>query len=406
MVADAPSLRRFSSDLLQQSEDEVRELATVTQALTSLARMTLRQLRQVASGLGVGQYSRKPKNELAEEINAMQSGAPPDASEASEPSASLAELEADFTPAPRPGAQTKVVFLPRDPQWAYVFWEIADGDRRQALSSGASQLCLRVADVTGLSGGASHTHTMQEVPVDSHATEWYLPVPMSDRDYRVEMGYRKVGGGWISLGFSAAARVPALHPSEQILDQFVPFSLESAPGPDAFSAPAETAYSDLHERLYKKATLHHSSSDSPKTAHLRFSRGSEAFHERDKQSGPSLRHGLTDSGIGVWASGRNESGIGGVAPRQRSFWLVADAELIVYGSTDPSAKLSIGNEDVPLSPEGTFRIQVPFRDGQQLYPIEAIAADGEQKRSITLQFARSTPEDNSNPSSQAIAEWF
>jgi len=95
-----------------------------------------------------------------------------------------------------------------------------------------------------------------------------------------------------------------------------------------------------------------------------------------------------------------------VASRQRSFWLVADAELIVYGSTDPSAKLSIGNEDVPLSPEGTFRIQVPFRDGQQLYPIEAIAADGEQKRSITLQFGRSTPEDNSNPSSQAIAEWF
>ncbi|MCT0245962.1 MULTISPECIES: DUF4912 domain-containing protein [Synechococcaceae] len=369
--------------------------------------MTLRQLRQVASGLGVGQYSRKPKNELTEEISAMQTGDPPEASEGSAVSASLAELEADFSPAPRPGAQTKVVFLPRDPQWAYVFWEIADGDRRQALSSGASQLCLRVADVTGLSGGATHTHTLQEVPVDSHATEWYLPVPMSDRDYRVEMGYRKVGGGWISLGFSASARVPALHPSEQILDQFVPFSLESPTSSSTtpFSAPVETAYSDLHERLYKKATLPSSTGSSSK-AGPRFGRGSEAFHERGDLYGPSPRHGLSDSGIGVWASGRNESVAGGVASRQRSFWLVADAELIVYGSTDPSAKLSIGNEDVPLSPEGTFRIQVPFRDGQQLYPIEAIAADGEQKRSITLQFGRSTPEDNSNPSSQAIAEWF
>jgi len=179
--------------------------------------MTLRQLRQVASGLGVGQYSRKPKNELTEEISAMQTGDPPEASEGSAVSASLAELEADFSPAPRPGAQTKVVFLPRDPQWAYVFWEIADGDRRQALSSGASQLCLRVADVTGLSGGATHTHTLQEVPVDSHATEWYLPVPMSDRDYRVEMGYRKVGGGWISLGFSASARVPPCIPASRSL---------------------------------------------------------------------------------------------------------------------------------------------------------------------------------------------
>ncbi|WP_216905051.1 DUF4912 domain-containing protein, partial [Synechococcus sp. CCY 9618] len=118
-----------------------------------------------------------------------------------------------------------VVFLPRDPQWAYVFWDISEDDRSDALHAGASQLCLRVADVTGLAGGSAHPHTLQEVVVDSHATEWYLPVPLSDRDYRVELGYRKGGGGgWISLAFSSVARVPALHPSEQILDQFVPFS--------------------------------------------------------------------------------------------------------------------------------------------------------------------------------------
>jgi len=36
-----------------------------------------------------------------------------------------------------------------------------------------------------------------------------------------EMGYRKVGGGWISLGFSAIGPgFPPWHPSEQILDQF------------------------------------------------------------------------------------------------------------------------------------------------------------------------------------------
>ncbi|MFM7393103.1 MAG: DUF4912 domain-containing protein, partial [Cyanobium sp.] len=61
---------------------------------------------------------------------------------------------------------------------------------------------------------------------------------------------------------------------------------------------------------------------------------------------------------------------------------------------------------VPLSADGTFRIQVPFRDGQQLYPIEAIAADGEQKRSITLEFRRSTPEANVNTLEAALPEWF
>ncbi len=191
----------------------------MTQALAAMARMTLRQLRQVASGLGVSLYSRKSKDELLAAINDRQDEDPP----------SLAAIEAELPPAPRPSSvATNVVFLPRDPQWAYVFWEISPADRSQAQAGGASQLCLRVADVTGLPMGSAHPHALQEVVVDSHATEWYLPVPLSDRDYRVELGYRLGnGGGWISLAFSSVARVPALHPSEQILDQFVPFSLET-----------------------------------------------------------------------------------------------------------------------------------------------------------------------------------
>jgi len=370
--------------------------------------MTLRQLRQVASGLGVGLYSRKSKQELSELIGENPPGSGPAPAQAAGGAApgsspSLTEIEAGLPPAPRPTPQTKVVFLPRDPQWAYVFWEIADSDRQQAETAGASQLCLRLADVTGLGGGAVHPQTLQEVPVDSHATEWYLPVPMSDRDYRVELGCRKVGGSWISLGFSAAARVPALHPSEQILDQFVPFSLETPPSPGSLPSPADTPYNDLHERLYRKASLQSMGGVSPG---IRFGRGSEAFHERGERGSGPEHYSLSDSGIGVWASGRHESGLGGVPARQRSFWLVADAELIVYGSTDPSATLLIGNETVPLSADGTFRIQVPFRDGEQVYPIEAIAADGEQKRNITLQFGRTTPEDKTNPASQAVSEWF
>jgi hypothetical protein len=351
---------------------------SVSQSLSSLARLTLRQLRQVASELGVTLYSRKTKEELVNAIGQRQGGL------------AVAEADTAVAPAAPAMADTRVVFLPRDPQWAYVFWEISEADRNDAFKAGASQLCLRVADVTGLSDGGRHPHTLQEVPVDSHATEWYLPVPLSDRDYRVELGYRRSGGGWISLAHSAVARVPAMHPSEQILDQFVPFSLDAPPAAAAPLSPA-SADSGLHERLYQTATL----------GWRRLGRGSEAFHELES----GAEGGLNASGAGLWASGRNESGAG-MAPRQRAFWLVADAELIVYGATDPSAKLSIGGEEVPLSSDGTFRIQVPFRDGQQIYAIEAVAADGEQKRNITLHFDRRTPEDNSNPSDQAVAEWF
>ena len=147
----------------------------MNQSLSSLALLTLRQLRQVASELGVTLYSRKTKEELVSAIGQRQGGA-----------VATLEPEPETETAPAtPLGDTRVVFLPRDPQWAYVFWEISEADRQDAFQVGATQLCLRVADVTGLSGGSSHPHTMQEVPVDSHATEWYLPVPLSDRDYRV-----------------------------------------------------------------------------------------------------------------------------------------------------------------------------------------------------------------------------
>ncbi len=366
----------------------------VTQAQNDLARLTLRQLRYLASDLDVPLYSRKSKEALIKEISLRQEkkASVKEAATSKKVATPATSLSKEFEFA----KETRVVFLPRDPEWAYVFWEISEADRNRALNQGASRLFLRLADVTGMEEGRFHPQTLQEVPVDSYTTEWYLPVPMCDRDYRVEIGYR-LDSQWMSLAFSAAARVPALHPSDQILDEFVPFRLDTnqVSTPETTDISDQSADIDLHERLYQSAT-----------SNFRKTRiGSEEFQERGFLSN-DIR-GLNDSGVGVWASGRSESGSGFVSSRKRSFWLIADAELIVYGSTDPSAKLTIGEEEVPLSSDGTFRIQVPFRDGQQNYSIQATANDGEQKRNITLQFQRNTPEDNSNPNDESLMKtWF
>ena len=73
---------------------------------------------------------------------------------------------------------------------------------------------------------------------------------------------------------------------------------------------------------------------------------------------------------------------------------------------DPSASLTIGGEKVPLASDGTFRLQVPFRDGSQNYEIKATDLSGEQDRSITMRFDRNTPLDNTNEKSNAETEWF
>ena len=137
------------------------------------------------------------------------------------------------------------------------------------------------------------------------------------------------------------------------------------------------------------------------TARLR-RMGSEVLHELDRPMG--MEEGLNASGAGPWASGRSDSGMG--LMRQRSFWLVADAELIVYGATDPSASLSIGSAPVDLETDGSFRVQVPFKDGEQHYPIRAVAADGQQQRSVHLAFQRQTPEAKVNLPEEAEPAWF
>ena len=356
-----------------------------------LLSLTLRQLRQEASKLSVPLYSRKTKSVLVDLILKYQEKSVKKAINNTTQPKSEVTFESNNS-ASSEEVKTNVVFLPRDPDWAYVFWQISDKDREKAQSLGANKLCLRLFDATGSDGSNLNQGTLREIAVDSYSTEWYLPIPLADRDYKVELGY-KYGFNWMSLAFSSISHVPGSHPSEQILDKFVPFNLDSTADsiPD-ISNPMGSEQNGIHERLYQAAT------------NIPFRRkiGSEEFMENVNST--NSKDNLTDSGAGKWSSGLNESGSG--IAKSRSFWLVADAELIVYGATEPSAKLTIGGEDVPLAADGTFRIQVPFRDGSQKYDIKAVDVSGEQEKSISMKFDRTTPLDDTNEKDKAETEWF
>jgi len=356
-----------------------------------LLSLTLRKLRQEASKLSVPLYSRKTKAVLVDLIMKYQEKSSETNNISPPQTDSINTFETEVKHSSEQ-VKTNVVFLPRDPDWAYVFWQISDADREKAQSLGANKLCLRLFDASGSDGSNLNHGTLREIAVDSYSTEWYLPIPLADRDYKVELGY-KYGFNWMSLAFSSISHVPGSHPSEQILDKFVPFNLDSTSEsiPD-ISNPVAAEQNGIHERLYQAAT----------NIPLRRKAGSEEFMENVNST--NRNDNITDSGVGQWSSGLNESGSGIV--KNRSFWLVADAELIVYGATEPSAKLTIGGEDVPLAADGTFRIQVPFRDGTQKYDIKAVDVSGDQEKSISMKFDRSTPLDDTNEKDNAETEWF
>ena len=329
----------------------------MSQSLGETARNALGSLKR-----GLNAFLGKGNGDAAPDAGDVPTG---EAGVASEPAAA-ANLGGASPSANAPGTQLQ--FSAQGPQWGFASWQLSEADRLGLAQSGASSLSLRIADVTGLSGDAAASpHAQQEVSVERSASQWGMALPLADRDYRVDLGYHSPGG-WVLLARSGVVTIPGLGDGLSVPPPFAAFDQPgSAPAPAAWQAPASAAGQPpveapgavLHEQLYQTATM----------GLRRIGRGSETFHELD----------LLDDAAGARAS---------------------------HGGMSDSATLKIGEEVVPLSADGTFRVQVPFRDGQQLYPIEATAIDGEQKRNIVLRFERTTPEDNTNPADEAKAEWF
>ena len=65
--------------------------------------------------------------------------------------------------------------------------------------------------------------------------------------------------------------------------------------------------------------------------------------------------------------------------KQRKFWLAVNTELIVYGATEPDAKVLVQGKPIPLRPDGTFSLRFALPDGKQRIPVEGTSRDGIDK---------------------------
>lgn len=95
-------------------------------------------------------------------------------------------------------------------------------------------------------------------------------------------------------------------------------------------------------------------------------------------------------------AGRGELPSSGAVPPpaaagvSRGFWFNINAELIVYGATEPDAQVSVDGEPVPLRPDGSFTLRFALPDGEYALHAVAAAADGGEHRHARLTFARRT----------------
>ncbi|WP_008312990.1 DUF4912 domain-containing protein [Leptolyngbya sp. PCC 6406] len=396
----------------------------------SLEDMTLRQLRRIASDLDVSRYSRMRKTELIESIQSAQVRrttsipAPTSAIEGQTeveaakfapvtdplPPEALASVDEGLGELPSGYGESRVVLMPRDPQWAYAYWDIPNDHKEELRRQGGARLALRFYDVTDIDINSQAPHSLQQYECDELAREWYLPIPVSDRDYAVEIGYVCNDGRWLVLARSAVVHIPPVYPSDWVEDEFITVGWDQdlrGKTLITLTPPSRkvTASNPIYEEIFGMAQ----GAEAQRVAGSLFG----SMQQVPEQAVSSY---VFPSGVGMWAiptaSGLTMSGAGlgfsasAVPIRPRKFWLVADAELIVYGATEPDATVTIGGKPIQLSPDGTFRFQMSFQDGLIDFPILAVAADGEQNRAIHMKFNRETPHRRTNTKAEAVEEWL
>jgi hypothetical protein len=74
----------------------------------------------------------------------------------------------------------------------------------------------------------------------------------------------------------------------------------------------------------------------------------------------------------------------------KGFWFNVNAELIIYGATEPDAKVTIGGRGIRLRPDGSFSYRFALPDGEYELPVVAISADETDGRAAEMKFIRAT----------------
>jgi hypothetical protein len=101
-----------------------------------------------------------------------------------------------------------------------------------------------------------------------------------------------------------------------------------------------------------------------------------------------LRGEVSSGALGSFALGSGAL----AARRERAFWLRVGAELIIYGATDPRARVTLMGEPINLRGDGTFTVRFALPDGVRGIPVAAVSPDEVEEREIIITVKRETTE--------------
>ncbi|MNX66280.1 hypothetical protein D3C86_973690 [compost metagenome] len=302
----------------------------------------------------------------------------------------------------------RAVLMVRDPFWVHAYWDLDAESVARAKLEGGAQLTLRVHDVTDLifNGTNSHYHFDVAMPFDFQRV-WYFNVPNDGRTYLAEVGYLRADGRFIALARSNAGTTPQSKISSIISDRFVDPGVSQgvapAPAPQPITIPVPPPAPEPIELVPQQPAPAMAAPAvdpvGPAPQNLEISeqmyrlslRGTPYWSANIPKYGDYLIDRATSSeAMPLAAMSSAQHAAQPPAPKAKDFWLVADCELIVYGATEPDAKVTLRGQAVDLRPDGTFSLRFALPDGLHPIPIHAVNADGDMERSLTITVSRNS----------------
>jgi hypothetical protein len=272
---------------------------------------------------------------------------------------------------------TKICLLVRDPEWLYAYWEINDHDRARfgiPRTGHNKRLLVRCFKVTDRAWPSEGAHYFFDVDISPYSSNWYIRLPETGQAWVAELAIVDEQGNYIPVCASNRANSPTGSISDDL---------------DADWMTVEETYL----RLYGLAAGRSTSTRTPGFGSLGASEGLARQISRQLQIG--LRTGeLTLSSAALPNSSEALVNRGDRSDKQRKdFWLNVHTELILYGATEPDAKVTVAGEPVELRPDGTFTLRFALPDGDQILRVHAVNNDGDMERTITPLVTRRTRND-------------
>ncbi|MBD0387939.1 MAG: DUF4912 domain-containing protein [Nostoc sp. C3-bin3] len=103
--------------------------------------------------------------------------------------------------------ESKIQITPRTPKWAYVSWYISKAQKEALHQQGGSQLVVRLYDVTEIDLSYQSPQLVQQYECEEVTRDRFVAIPVSDRDYMVEIGYIVDSNHWLLIARSPNVRV-------------------------------------------------------------------------------------------------------------------------------------------------------------------------------------------------------